>query len=192
MEQDTTKSIFKWISKLEEFILATAMIIMASLTILNVFTRSLFNHSLAWAQEITQFLIILICFVGLSYGARCARHIRMTAIYDQLSRRHRKVMTIFISAATAALLFYLAWHAFHYVYIVYDLGSVSPVLEIPLFIVYLAAPLGLIMAGIQYVLAVVRNLSKEDVYLSYTHKDEYEDAPEIGNGDGDEEGAGNA
>lgn len=184
MQQIFTKSIFNWISKVEEFVLAYAMILMAFLTILNVFTRSIFNYSLASAQELTQFLIILICFVGLSYGARRARHIRMTALYDQLSQPVRKILMTFITATTALLMFYLAYHAFHYVYIVFDLGSVSPVLEVPLFIVYLAAPLGLIMAGIQYTLAAIKNVTAEEVYLSFSRKDEYEDVPEADDGAG--------
>jgi TRAP-type C4-dicarboxylate transport system permease small subunit len=69
----------------------------------------------------------------------------------------------------------LGAYACHYVYTVYQLGGIFPALRVPFFIVYLSAPLGLFLAGIQYSLAVVRNLTSEGVYLSFEIKDEYEE-----------------
>ena len=66
----------------EEFILSGGILVIAALTIANVFCRTFFGFSLAFAEEVSQFLIVLITFVGLSYGASQGRHIRMTAIYD--------------------------------------------------------------------------------------------------------------
>ena len=53
----------------------------------------------------------------------------------------------------------------------------SAALQVPLYLVYCVAPIGFVLTGIQYALTVVRNLTEEDVYLSYDHKDEYEETP---------------
>jgi TRAP-type C4-dicarboxylate transport system permease small subunit len=174
MKSPSIQGLFYFIQRVEAWLLSSSIILIATLIILNVFSRSLFNRSLAFTEELSQFLIILVTFVGLSYAASQGRHIRMTAIYDQLSRRARKVLMLCISGSTSLLLFFLTFHAIHYVSVVYSLGSVSPVLQVPLFLVYCAAPLGLMLAGIQYLLTFVRNLSSHDVYLSYSKKDEYE------------------
>ena len=169
------RRLFRGVRHLEAWLLSWAVIAMAVLTIANVLSRSLLNIPLASAEELTEFLIIFICFVGLSYAAGQGRHIRMTALTDQLGRKPRKVLTIVVAATTALLMFLLAWYAIGYIRVVHDLGTVSPVLHVPYWIVYLAAPLGLFLAGVQYSLAVVRNLSERDVYLSYEKKDEYEE-----------------
>lgn len=168
------RQVFRVISKLEELVLAWGILVMAALTVLNVASRSLFGVSLAYAEELSQFLIILVTFVGLSYGASHGRHIRMTALYDQLPRRWRKGLMVVITGTTSLLMFLLAWYGVRYVLTVEELGTVSPALQMPFWLVYLAAPVGLVLAGIQYALTVVRNLLEPDVYLSFEKKDEYE------------------
>jgi TRAP-type C4-dicarboxylate transport system permease small subunit len=176
---DPVTRISRILQRIEEFLLAYAMLLIALLTIANVFTRVFLGISLAFAEELAQFGIIVVTFVGLSYAASQGRHIRMTAIYDQLSLRLQKVLMIVITATTSVLMFALAYYAVLYVETVYELGTVSPALQVPLYLVYLTAPLGFVLAGMQYALTVVKNLRTEEVYLSYEQKDEYEDA-EVG------------
>ncbi|MGM0577980.1 MAG: TRAP transporter small permease [Myxococcota bacterium] len=166
--------LFRGIQKLEEILLASAMILIALLTIVNVFSRSLFGESLAYAQELSQFLMVFVTFIGLGYAAGKGRHIRMTAIYDQLPLRVQRIMMILIAGLTATLLFVFAYYSVTYAMTAKALGTVSPALQVPMWIVYLAAPLGLVLGGVQYVLTVVRNLGSDEVWLSWEQKDEYE------------------
>lgn len=166
------RRVFAIVRKIEEWLLASAMICLAVLTIANVISRNAFNESLAFAEELSQFLIILVCFVGLSYGASMGRHIRMTALYDQLPEKVRKVFMVFIAGTTSLLLFFLAFLALRYAW---GVDARSPVLHVPVYLVYLFAPIGLTLGGIQYALTVVRNLTSKGVYLSYDLKDEYEE-----------------
>lgn len=170
----TVGAVFRALRKVEELILAWGIIFMAALTVLNVFSRSLFGNSLAFAEELSQFLIILVTFVGLSFGASRGRHIRMTAIYDQLSDRWRKGLMVLIATTTSLLMFALAVYAVDYVLTVQELGTVSPALRVPLYLIYLAAPLGFVLSGIQYALTAIQNLRMPEVYLSYDKTDEYE------------------
>lgn len=175
------KRLFELVSRglmrFEEACLAWAIIGIAVLTILNVAGRTL-GHSLAFAEELSRFLIIVVTFVGLGYAAGQARHIRMTALYDQLPERPRKALAMTISATTALLLLVLTWLALDYVLgTVRPLGSVSPVLGVPLWLVYLAAPFGLILAAVQYLLAFGKNLTTSGVWLSFERGDGYLDEP---------------
>ena len=154
--------------------IASAVLLMAFATIANVVARNVFNHSFAAVEELNQFLIVVVCFVGLSYAASQGRHIRMTALYDQLGRRARKALMILVSATTAGLLFVLAWFAFRYAW---GVDRVSPVLGVPVYLVYLSAPLGLALGGVQYALTLWKNLTHEEVYVSFEHPDVYHDAP---------------
>ena len=169
--------LFRVIQTIEEWLLAWAMIGIAVLTIANVFARATPYGSLASADEVSRFLIVLVTFIGLSYAASQGRHIRMTAIYDQLPLGPRKALMVLIAGSTSLLLFYLAYCSIRYIQVVHALGSHSPVLQVPLYLVYLTAPLGLILGGIQYALTVLRNLTTPGrVYMSYDHEDTYEEA----------------
>jgi TRAP-type C4-dicarboxylate transport system permease small subunit len=167
------RAVFRVVQTIEEWILSSGIILIAVVTIANVFFRTVLNSSLTFAEELSQFLIILVTFIGLGYAASKGRHIRMSALYDQLGRRARKLLMIIIAASTSALMFLLAYYSIRYIATVASLGSVSPALRVPIYFVYCAAPLGLLLAGVQYALTVVRNLSEEEVFLSYEEKDEY-------------------
>lgn len=170
------RRLFLIIQRIEATILAGSVIAMAAITIVNVFARNLLRRNLAAAEELNQFLIVVICFVGLSYAASRGRHIRMTALYDQLGPRARKTLMIVISATTAGLMFLLGWFALSYAW---SVDRVSPVLGVPLYLVYLAAPLGMFLGGVQYLLTLVRNLTSGDVYIAFDHPDRYHDVDEF-------------
>lgn len=175
------REISKWITKLEELCLAWGILGIAALTIGNVIARTLFGTSLVFAEEISQFLIVFVTFLGIGYAAGQGRHIRMTALYDQLPERPRKALAVMIAATTSALLFYLSYLAVRYALdTVRELESVSPALRVPLWIVYLAAPLGFVLGGLQYALAVVKNLTTKGVWLSWERDDGYDELPPEG------------
>jgi len=151
--------------------------VIALVSVANVFCRAVLNASLTFGEELAQFCMITVTFIGLGYAASKGRHIRMSALYDQLGHRTRKRLMILSSAVTALLLFVLTYYSIRYVATVAELETVSPALQVPLYVVYCAAPIGLALAGLQYALAVVRNCTDRDVFLSYEQRDEYEEVP---------------
>jgi TRAP-type C4-dicarboxylate transport system permease small subunit len=167
----------------EKYVLSYGVLIMAIVTIANVFGRNVFEQSLYFAEELNQFLIVLITWVGLGYASRKGRHIRMSAIYDQMSEPIKKVMMITMCAGTAAVMFLLAYYAMTYVGGLLDRGTVTPALRVPLWITYLWVPVGFVITGIQYLMAIVRNFQEEEVYISYTEVDAYDEGdPTVGGG----------
>jgi C4-dicarboxylate transporter, DctQ subunit len=167
------------IARFEAFVLAFGVLLMAANSIANVIGRFVFARSLYFSEELNQFLIVLVTFVGLGYAARKGRHIRMSAVYDQLSDRQRKAMMILIAGVTAVAMFVLAYYSFLYVVRVATLGKVTPSLQIPLYLTYFWVPLGFIITGIQYLMTVVKNLQSDDIYISYEQIDTYEEGEGI-------------
>jgi TRAP-type C4-dicarboxylate transport system permease small subunit len=102
----------------------------------------------------------------------------MTAIYDQLSHRWRKRFMIGIASSTSGIMFLLAWYAARYVWAVYQLGSVYPVLRVPTWAVYAIAPIGLFLAGVQYAMAAYQNCVSPEIYIAFHRQDRYEH-PEV-------------
>ena len=117
----------------------------------------------------------VLTFVGLSYGVRCARHISMSALYDQLAGRWRKGTLVVITLTTGVLMFYLAYEAAGYVMAIYERGRETSALQIPLWTVYSILPLGFALAGLQYWLTALRNLTTEGIYRSFNEKETYTD-----------------
>jgi C4-dicarboxylate transporter DctQ subunit len=167
------------IARFEAFVLAFGVLLMAANSIANVIGRFVFARSLYFSEELNQFLIVLVTFVGLGYAARKGRHIRMSAVYDQLSDRQRKAVMILIAGVTAAAMFVLAYYSYVYVARVAALGKVTPSLQVPLYLTYFWVPLGFVITGIQYIMTVVKNLQSDDIYISYEQIDTYDEGEGI-------------
>ncbi|WP_206456105.1 TRAP transporter small permease [Aurantimonas marina] len=164
------------IAMIEAFILTAGILLMAASSVANVIGRFVFGQSLYFAEELNQFLIIVITFAGIGFAARHGRHIRMSAIYDELSHGLRKALMVVIVLMTAAVMFVLAWYSYQYVLSVYHTGRISPVTRVPIFLTLVWLPLGFVITGIQYGLTAVANLTRPDVYLSVSVVDTYEDS----------------
>lgn len=157
----------------ERVALAYGILLMAANTLVNVVGRQMFHRSLYFSAELNQFLIVLVTFVGVGYAARRGRHIRMSALYDQLGRKAQKGLMLLISVTTAALMFALAYYAFEYVSSVARRGQVTAALRVPLYLTYVWVPIGFALTGIQYLLAAARNLHDPEIWLSYSERDVY-------------------
>ena len=167
---------------LERVVVAGSVLIMALLMSGHVVGNLLFDRGIPGTYEVTEMLIVIMTFVGVGYAARCARHISMSAIYDQFSGWPRKALLIIICLGTGALMFFFAWKSAEYVMVLQERGRTSSSLHVPLWMINLALPIGFTLAGVQYLLTTIRNLVSDDIYRSFTEKETYSDVPLDGSG----------
>jgi C4-dicarboxylate transporter, DctQ subunit len=159
----------------EAFILTAGVLLMAASSVSNVIGRFVFGRSLYFAEEVNQYLIILITFAGIGFAARNGRHIRMSAFYDMLPPRFRRLLMIAICVVTAAIMFLLAWYAWLYLLSVYNTGRIGPATRLPIYLTLVWLPVGFVVTGVQYLLTALANATREEVYISATVVDSYDD-----------------
>lgn len=165
-----------WIANAEAVILAAGIILMAINTCVNVVARFVFGEGFFFSGEINRILIILVTFAGIGYAARYGRHIRMSAVYDALPTKGRKVLMICIALFTSAVMFFLCYHSYGYIETLYSRGRILPALGFEIWWIYIWVPVGFAVTGIQYLLTAVKNFTSEDVYLSTGVIDGYADS----------------
>jgi len=156
----------QFVTKLEEFLLSYAVLLMAVVLIGNVISRTIINRSWTFAEEVGQSLVIITTFVGISYAARKARHISMSTLIDIMPEKMRKVSVMIISFITSLALFYIGYLALEYTLKVQQLGRVSPALRIPMYLIIAFVPLGFFLGGLQYARTFVKNIREQEVYVS--------------------------
>ena len=152
---------------IEKYVIIFSILLMMVNSTANAIGRYAFGKSLFFSEELNQFLIVGITFVGFAYAVRRGRNIRMTAVYDALGDRSKKVLMTFISLSTGLLLAYLAYKSVFYVLEIKDVNRLSPALQFPVYIIYSVIPLGLAMASLQFLIAFFMNITHEGNYLSY-------------------------
>lgn len=163
---------------IEKFVIILSILLMMANSTANAIGRYAFGKSLFFSEELNQFLIVGVTFVGFAYAVRKGHNIRMTALYDTLSRQSKKVVLTMISITTALLLAFLAYESIFYVLEIKSLNRLSPALQFPVYIIYFVIPIGLSMASLQYLIAFIMNVTHAGVWHSYEVEDR--DAQDIG------------
>jgi TRAP-type C4-dicarboxylate transport system permease small subunit len=148
---------------------------MAANTIANVIGRFVFQYSIFFTEELNRIIIILITFAGVGYAARHGRHIRMSAIFDSLPVRSRKVLMIVIAVITSLAMFALCYFSISYIGKVQTSGRVLPALQIPVWWIFIWVPVGFFVTGAQYLLTAIKNIIEKDIYLSTNVLEGYEE-----------------
>lgn len=172
------KKINKIIGKFEVFVLVASVMTMAIILIGNVFSRQIFNNSWKFAEEVGQFLVVIITFIGTSYAARKGKHIRMSAIYDILPMKGKKILTLIVSAVTSASMFYVTYLSFRYAMSMRELGRVSPALQMPMYLLILFVTLGFFLTAIQYLIILLTNIKEKEVHLG-TEVEEWSETEKV-------------
>ncbi|MFW5712419.1 MAG: TRAP transporter small permease [Spirochaetota bacterium] len=163
----------------EVLILSVGVAALAVLLIANVFARSFFQ-SIYYADEVSKFLIILVSFVGISYAARKARHIRMGAFLDLMPPLMEKIFIFVISAVNATVMFIMAYYGYVYMAQMRMMGQMTSALQVPYWTFMIIVPIGFASAGVQYTRTIIKNIIEKDVWLSPEQQSEYEDEGTIG------------
>jgi len=168
------KALDRVIRVLERFVLMAAIILASIMLIAGVIARTVVQRSFTFTEEVAGFLIVSMTFVGIAYGARVGRHIRMSAVFDLVPFKVKKVLIIFINLITSTVLFILTLFAIQYFQRVYAMKVLSPALRYPRAILVGFAAFGLFLGAVEYLKNFVFNLmtmKKPDVYISTEKKD---------------------
>lgn len=144
------KRLDQYLGRLEKFIISVSMMVLTFILVGGVISRFFFKYSWAFTEEMGQFLVIAITFIGLSYAARQQRHISMSAVYDLVPTALKKIFFVIVTLGTALTLFYLAYLGIEYTLNMKKFGRVSPALNIPVYLIFILIPIGFILGGIQY------------------------------------------
>lgn len=116
------------------------------MTWLTEVSRSLFFSvayiRMTWAQELCIFLIVWMAKFGAAYGVRTGIHVGVDILVNRLVGTPRRVLIMAGMAAGALFTAIVGFLGAHLVWHIAGTGQISPDLEVPMWIVYLALPLG--------------------------------------------------
>jgi C4-dicarboxylate transporter DctQ subunit len=112
------------------------------LLFVNVVLRYVFLAPISWAEELTLYLMAWIVFVGSSVAVRTRGHIAIDLLPLALSPSGRRRLALTIAflmlVFLAVFFFYSAEHTLR----VRSVGQVMPVMRSPMWLAYLAMPVG--------------------------------------------------
>ncbi len=156
--------------KLEMYICITLMSIIAIVLFIQVFMRYVVQASLSWSEELARYLFVWLVYIGISYGAKVMRHIKIDAglyFFPRAWRRYVVILGDTVFLIFSLVVVYFAWGL---VVRQYTIGQLSPAMLIPMWIVYAAPCVGFFLTAIRQVQTII--------YRIKHLKDPYEDPAE--------------
>lgn len=139
----------------------------AEMEALGNFARSIFKSinalKMTWAQEACIYLFVWMAKFGAAYGVRTGIHVGVDILAERLEGTARKTITtiamsggVLFTAIITVIGTDFVWHVRHG-------GQVSPDLEMPMWIIYLAVPLGSALMCFRFVQALYRYLTTGEI-----------------------------
>jgi C4-dicarboxylate transporter DctQ subunit len=124
--------------------------------------------SFNWTQELTIYLLIWMAKFGAAYGVRTGIHVGVDVLVRSLPQAWQRFFVIFSLASGAFFTAIIAWLGTRFVLRIHETGQVSPDLEMPMWVVYLAVPLGSTLMCFRF-LEVLANYLKGRGLPSHTY-----------------------
>lgn len=140
-----------------EIVAGSALILMAAVVIIQVFFRFVMNNSLSWSEEAARYLQVWITFVGSSIALRRGAHIGVDFLTSFFKGRVKWISNLFIDGVVAVFCVFVIRGGIKIVLQQMKYGQTSAALGLPMWVIYLAVPVG---CGLMLIEDVVK-LGKE-------------------------------
>ena len=142
---------------LQRFILGIALIACIVILCFNISLR-LIGSSTTWAEEVIRFTMVWITFIALSIGFSRGTHYGIDVIQRIPSISFKKCVVLFTYLCAIVFSVFLVYYGAKYTLLTIKSGQISTALELPMWIVYLAVPLGGAMNILELLVLIVKKL----------------------------------
>lgn len=149
-------------------IIFAMMAVMATLVFANVVARYVFNVSIIWAEEVSQYLMIWVAYLGAGLALREGRHVALELLHDCLPVALRCKLRMAIGGLVVAFLGVITVLGFQFAAFVWQ--QETPVLNISLGIPSLAIPIGALFFVV-HLLLMFRNYADRKFAPGYVLED---------------------
>jgi C4-dicarboxylate transporter DctQ subunit len=143
------------LDRLEEWLILSFMAAATLVTFVSVALRYLFGTGFTWSTELTIYLFIWMAKFGAAYGVRTGIHVGVDYVVNKLQGAGRRVMVTIGLGLGVLFTGVVAFLGGRWVVFIHGTGQVSPDLEWPMWIIYLAIPLGSGLMCYRFIQALV-------------------------------------
>jgi C4-dicarboxylate transporter, DctQ subunit len=127
---------------LETTFIGAALAFSSVLLFANVVLRYVFLAPIAGVEEVCLYLLVWIVFVGSSVAMRTRGHVAIDLLPRALAPAHRRLLALFVGALILLFLAVFFYFSMAHTLSVKASGQVTPITQAPMWITYLAMPVG--------------------------------------------------
>jgi TRAP-type C4-dicarboxylate transport system permease small subunit len=145
-------NVLKWLDEhIEELFLVIFSIVMVTAIFIQVFMRYVIGSSLAWSEELARYCFIWLVYLGISFGVKKQRHIKVDVVLLLLKDKWKIVLNIIANIIFLAFAVFVVIYGYGIASKLLTFGQTSPALQLPMGLVYLATPVGMGLTAIRII-----------------------------------------
>ena len=129
------------VGTINQTIAVYGMVLGVLLAFVNVVLRYVFDMSLPWAAELTNYLFIWSALFGAAYGFKQGAHISITLVIEKFSPSVMKMFLLFANLLSIIYLLLISYFGYKLILMLMDFGEINVDLQVPLWIPQLVIPI---------------------------------------------------
>jgi C4-dicarboxylate transporter DctQ subunit len=148
--------ILKPITWIEDAIAGLALGAVSLIIFSQVISRYFFEYTPIWSEELSRFLVVWSIFIGVSIGVRENKHIGVDALIRFLPPKLKVAFECLLNVIGIAVIGVLIYTSIQFIQHTMEFEQLSPAMRIPMYIPYLAMPVGLSLSLIHFIMNIIR------------------------------------
>lgn len=143
------------------FEMSVCIVLMSAMTLVlavQVFMRYVMQSSLTWSEELARYIFVWLIYMGISYGAKIMKHIRIEAavlLLPQKGQRYAEILGDILFLGFALFVVVTSWGIVQKQLM---LGQTSPAIQMPMWMLYSAPMVGFALTAVRQVQAIVHRV----------------------------------
>jgi TRAP-type C4-dicarboxylate transport system permease small subunit len=161
--------IVRWLdSHFEELLIGVFSLIMTVVIAIQIFMRYVMDNSLSWSEELARYCFIWLVYLGISLAVKKQRHMSVDVMFLVLKGKAKIVLSMIANLLFLSFSSFAIFYGFQISMKLLTWGQVSPALDIPIGLVYLATPVGMGLTAIRLIQQLIlqaKSLAKNEAAL---------------------------
>ena len=150
------KKALKWLDdSFEPFFIVILLFSMSIIIVLQVFMRYVMQSALPWSEEIARYMFIYLMYLGISYGVRRNRHLRVSAFVNLFKGSGKKILVILADVLFLIFAVMVVMKSSDVVAMQRRLGQITASIGMPMSYVYTGVPIGFGLATIRLIQNII-------------------------------------
>ncbi|WP_077307644.1 TRAP transporter small permease [Terribacillus halophilus] len=142
--------LIRWVNRYaEESMMVFLLSVMVVIITAQVGMRFILGSSIGWSEELARYCFIWLVFIGISYGVKKQRHIKIDAFLRLLHAKQQIKLEIIVNILFLLFAIFLLIYGGKISTQIFMWGQRSPALQVNMGLVYMAAPVAMLLTSLR-------------------------------------------
>lgn len=143
------------VSKVNTWLVGILSLVMVFSVFINIVNRVIVQAQMSWTEEIARYAMIWMTYLTVGIGIRKGAHLGVEMLVSKFRPQVTRAVSLFAHTCSLAFCLVVAFFAMEVLQTQFSFGQTSAALEIPMWTVYAAVPVGMLLAAIEEMKALI-------------------------------------